>query len=115
MHESLRLYAACLTLISQETQALDNEDEARLEELCSERIALMEKAWEKREGCDPALLAEQLKAIQYAQEELTAKTRMRTETLRMTLQNSRKESTRLAGYGKIVGNGQNQSLLRKEG
>jgi len=115
MHESLHLYSECLTLIGQEAEALDNEDEDRLEELYQRRVHLMEEAWKKKDGCDPALLSKKLKAIQSAQEELTAKTRMRTETLRMTLQNSRKESTRLTGYGKAMGNGQNLSSLYKEG
>lgn len=115
MHESLRLYDMCLALLDQEAEALENENEELLEELCRKRVTLMEDAWEKRDGCDPVLLLERLENIRSAQKELTAQTRMQTETLRMTLQNSRKESSRLAGYGKAVGNGQNASLLRKEG
>ena len=115
MHESLHLYATCLTILGQEAEALDNEDEDRLEELCQKRTLLMEEAWKKRDGCDPALLAGHLTTIQVAQGELAAKTRMRTETLRITLQNSRKESTRLAGYGKAIGNGQSPPSLYKEG
>jgi len=115
MHKSLRLYAMCLALIKREVEALESEDEENLEQLCQKRMEIMDEAWKSKDGCDPNLLAKQLRAIQKAQADLTAKTRMHTETLRMTLQNSRKESTRLAGYGKTISNGQNMSLLRKEG
>ncbi len=115
MHESLRLYDASLALLDKEKEAIDNKEEERLQELFQKRAALMEEAWQKRDGCPSSLLAERLRAIQKAQEALTAKARMQTETLRLELKNSRQESTRLTGYGKMLGNGQNRSLLRKEG
>lgn len=115
MHESLRLYDACLTILDQEAEALDNEDEERLQELCDNRAQLLEEAWRKRDGCEPALLMERLETIRKAQDSLTAKARMQAETLRLALKNNRQESTRLAGYGKTLGSGQNVSLLRKEG
>ncbi len=115
MHESLRLYDTCLTILDQEAEALDNEDDERLQELCERRARLLERAWEKREGCENALLEERLRAIQKAQDSLAARTRMQAETLRMSLKNSRQESTRLTGYGKTLGSGQSPSFLRKEG
>lgn len=115
MHESLRLYDACLTILDQEAEALDNEDDERLQELCAHRAQLMEQAWQKREGCENSLLLERLEAIQKAQDSLLSRTRMQTETVRLALKNNRQESTRLVGYGKTLGSGQNRSLLRKEG
>ena len=115
MHESLRLYDTSLAILAQETEALDNEEEERLAELCQKRAAVMEEAWQKRAGCDPALILGRLKTIQKAQSALAAKAKMQTETLRLALKNSKQESNRLAGYGKAVGNGQTMSMLRKEG
>ena len=115
MHESLRLYDVSLSILEQEIQALDNEDEELLTELCGKRAALMEEAWEKRAGCPADLLLERLKMIQEVQGTLAAKARMQTETLRLDLQHNRKESTRLTAYGKALGHGQNMYMLRKEG
>lgn len=115
MHESLRLYDACLTILDQEAEALDNEDEERLQELCEQRARLMEEAWKKRDGCEPSLLMERLESIGKAQDSLAANARTHSETLRLALKDSRQESTRLTGYGKALGSGQTMSLLRKEG
>ena len=115
MHESLRLYDASLEILAREAEALEHEDEERLLELCQKRAGFMEEAWAKREGCPEELLRERLEAIKKAQETVAAQVQMRNETLRLELKNSRQETTRLAGYGKMLGNGQNMSLLRKEG
>jgi hypothetical protein len=115
MHASLRLYDDCLTILGQESEALENEDEERLRELCEKRARLMEEAWRKKDGCETALLRERLDALRQAQDSLIARTRMQTQTLRLALENNRRESNRLAGYGKAVGCGQNAFLLRKEG
>ncbi len=115
MHESLRLYDACLTILDQEAEALDSEDDERLQELCAKRARLLEQAWEKRDGCARDLLRERLEAIKKAQDSLIARTRAQTETVRLALKKNRQESTRLAGYGKALGGGQSMSLLRKEG
>ena len=115
MHESLRLYDASLILLNQEAQAIENEEEERLPELCEKRMALMEEAWQKRAGCDSGLLIERLQVIHKAQADLVAKARAQTGALRLSLKNSRQESTRLAGYGKAIGSGQNIPFLCKEG
>ncbi len=115
MHEALRLYDASLDILAQETEALENADEELLLALCKKRAELMEEAWSKRSGCPVEPLRERLEALRKAQESAIARTRMQSETLRLELKNSRQESTRLAGYGKALGNGQNMSLLRKEG
>jgi len=115
MHESLRLYDASLVILAEETEAIENEEEERLPELSQKRKALMEEAWAKRAGCPAPLLIEKLEVIRNAQNKLAAKATMQMETLRLSLKNSRKESTRLAGYGRTLGGGQNMSLLHKEG
>ena len=115
MHESLRLYDESLTLMHQEKQALEAEDEERLMELCEKRKAFMKEAWEKRAGCDRLALLERLEAIQEAQDDLTRRAREATEMLRLALQSSRKENTRLTGYGKVVGSRQNALIVSKEG
>lgn len=115
MHESLRLYDASLALLAEEAEALESENEDRLLELSQKRLALMKEAWEKRAGCSVPLLLERLEAIRKAQDTLAVKAKTQMETLRLTLQNSRKETTRLAGYGKTLGSGQGVSLLYKEG
>lgn len=115
MHESLRLYDASLAMIAEETEALENEQEDRLLELSQKRKALMEEAWAKRAECPAPFLLEKLEVIRNAQNKLAAQASMQMETLRLSLKNSRKETTRLAGYGKTLGGGQNMSLLHKEG
>ena len=115
MHEALRLYDASLEILAQETEALENKDEGRLLELCEKRTEIMEEAWSKRAGCPDELLRERLNALLKGQECVTTRTRMQSEALRLELKNSRQESTRLAGYGKALGNEQNMILLRKEG
>lgn len=115
MHDSLRVYDACLAMIAMETEALENEDEERLLELSQNRAALMNEAWGKRAGCSSALLLERLEAIRKAQRTLEEKTEQRTETLRIALKSTSKESTRLAGYGRALGDGMNLSLLYKSG
>lgn len=115
MHESLRLYDASLALLNQEREAVDAQDAERLAELCEKRKAYMEEAWEKRAGCDPDAIRQKLEAILDAQITLTRRTREEADILRMALQNSRKENTRLAGYGKVVNNRQNALIVSKEG
>ena len=115
MHESLRLYDASLALLNQEREAVDAKNEERLVELCEKRKAYMEEAWEKRAGCDPDALRQKLETILEAQRSLTRRTQEESEILRMALQNSRKENTRLAGYGKVVNRRQNALIVSKEG
>lgn len=115
MHACLRLYDAVLDLLERETEALDQEDEARLPELCEKRTALMAQAWESRAGCSAPLLREKLEAVRAAQALLTAKAAMQRDTLRLALQSSRRENTRLAGYGKVVASRQNALIVSKEG
>ena len=115
MHESLRLYDASLRILAQETAAIENEEEDTLPELCEKRMALMEEAWEKRAGCDPVLLLEKLEAIREAQASLTCRANTEVESLRLALQDSRRENIRLAGYGKVVANRQSAIFMSKEG
>lgn len=115
MHESLRLYDASLEIINQEREALDAENDERLAELCEKRMTCMREAWEKRAGCDPLAILERLEAIQRAQALLARQAREQTEILRMALQNSRKENTRLSGYGKVVNRRQSALIVSKEG
>lgn len=115
MHESLRLYDASLALLNQEREAVDAGDEERLVALCEKRRAYMEEAWEKRSGCDAVALRRKLEAILSAQVALTRRTQEQTDILRMALQSSRKENTRLAGYGKVVNHRQNALIVSKEG
>ncbi|MDL2210515.1 hypothetical protein LJC26_06900 [Desulfovibrio sp. OttesenSCG-928-O18] len=115
MHECLRLYETSLGILRQEEEAIEREDEERLLELCAKRAALMEEAWEKRAGCDPLLVLEKLEAIQREQARLSSKATAQQETLRLALQSSRRENTRLAGYGKVVGHRQNALIVSKEG
>ena len=112
MHDSLLLYDASLNLLAQEEEAFDSEDEERLLELGEKRSALMREAWEKRAGCGAQPLLDRLELIRKSQETLTAKARARQETLRLSLQSSRKENSRLAGYGRVVGSGQTALLVR---
>lgn len=115
MHECLRLYETSLELLRREEEAVEREDEERLQELCEKRAALMKEAWEKRAGCDPLLVLEKLEAIRQAQTKLSAKANAQRETLRLALQSSRRENTRLAGYGKVVSHRQNALIVSKEG
>lgn len=115
MHESLRLYDASLAMITQENEALDAQDEERLQDLCEKRTAYMREAWEKRSGCDPLAILERLESIRKAQALLTQRAQVETESLRAALQNSRRESTRLAGYGKVVNHRQSALIVSKEG
>lgn len=115
MHESLRLYDTSMAVLAEETEALENEQEDLLPELSRKRKTLMEEAWAKRAGCPAPLLLEKLEAIRNAQTKLAAQASMQMETLRLSLKSSRKESSRLAGYGRTLGGGQNMSLLHKEG
>lgn len=115
MHESLRLYDASLSVLAEETAAIENEEEERLPELFAKRAALMEEAWKKRAGCDPLLLLEKLQAIQEAQSKISLRANTELETLRLALQNSRRENTRLAGYGKVVAHRQSAIFMSKEG
>lgn len=115
MHESLRLYDAALHFLRQEEKALDAEDDDRLAELFGQRAAVMAQAWEKRDGCDAASLLRKLEAVRTAQAELARKAAMQKETLRLALQNSRKQGNRLAGYGKLVSNKDTAFTMIKEG
>lgn len=115
MHVSLRLYDASLSILAEEAAAIENEQEERLPDLCAKRMALMEEAWEKRAGCDPLLLLEKLQAIQEAQSKMTIRANTEMETLRLALQNSRRENNRLAGYGKVVAHRQSAIFMSKEG
>lgn len=115
MHEALRLYDASIAILAQEAEALESEDAERLMELCQNRARLMDEAWSKRAGCPADSLLERLEVIRKAQETIIFQTKTQTETLRLDLKNNRQESTRLAGYGRMLGNGQNMSLLYKEG
>lgn len=115
MHESLRLYDASLEILAQEAEALEREDTERLLELCEQRMALMTEAWEKRTGCDTALLTERLEAIQKALPLLTSKASTQKESLRMILQSSRRENMRLAGYSKALKSMQNAVIVSKAG
>ena len=115
MHESLRLYDAALGLIAKESEALDIEDEEQLDDLCRARVVLMEEAWRKRNGCDPVLLMQKLESIRQAQQTVMRKARIASNTLRLALQSSRKESGRLSGYGKLVNAGQRALIISKEG
>ena len=115
MHESLRLYDAALELVAEEAKALDHEEEERLEELFEARTSLMEEAWRKRDGCAPELLAQKLEAVRLAQSLLARKATIARDTLRLALQSSRKESGRLAGYGRVTQTGQSALILSKEG
>lgn len=115
MHESLRLYDACLSILVEEEAAFAAQNEERLMELCDRRMSFMEQAWQQRAGCDDAALRAKLEAIQSAQENLTRKTRSEMETLRLALQHSRRENTRLAGYGKTVASRQSALIVSKKG
>ena len=115
MHESLCLYDTCLTLLDQERQALEAGEEEHLAELCEKRRTYLEEAWEKRAGCDPEQIQQKLEAILKAQAALTHRAQEEADILRMTLQNSRRENTRLNGYGKVVTRRQSALIVSKEG
>ncbi|GHV53354.1 hypothetical protein FACS1894206_03880 [Deltaproteobacteria bacterium] len=115
LHESLRLYDASLTVLSQEAEAIDREDEDLLCALSKKRAALMEEAWNKRAGCSAALLRERLERIDAAQIKLQNKVRMQVDSLRISLQYSHKQGNRLAGYGNAVKFRQNALLVSREG
>lgn len=105
MHESLRLLDEAADLAKQEIRALDTEDEALLQELCDQRAALINEAWEKRQGCDPARLADALTAVQHIQQSLTAHAKARSLELQDALKDSRQESTRINGYRRVTAQG----------
>lgn len=115
MHESLRLYDTALSILGQEMEALDKENDDLLDELFEKRTLIMAEAWEKRSGCNERLLLEKLEALQKAQNELSRKAGMQRETLRLSLQNSKKQGVRLAGYGKVVSNTATAFTMVKEG
>ncbi|CAK7042561.1 MAG: hypothetical protein DELT_02889 [Desulfovibrio sp.] len=115
MHESLRLYDTALEILTRENEALEKEDDDLLATLYADRVSIMAEAWEQRTGCNKTALVEKLRAIQKAQQELTQKASMQKETLRLALQNSKKQSTRLAGYGRVVSNWETAFTMVKEG
>lgn len=115
MHESLRLYDTALLLLTREAEALDKEDDDLLAELFEKRAQVMAEAWEKRSGCDKSALLDKLESIQKAHNDLTQKTNMQRETLRLSLQSSKKQGTRLAGYGKAVSNRDTAFTMIKAG
>lgn len=115
MHESLRLYDTALSILTSEMEALDQEDDDLLAELFEKRAQVMAEAWKKRSGCGERLLLEKLESILKAQNELTQKANMQKETLRLSLQNSKKQGDRLAGYGKVVSNRDTAFTMIKEG
>lgn len=115
MHESLRLYDTALSILTREMEALDQEDDDLLAQLFDQRAQVVAEAWEKRSGCSERLLLEKLKSILKAQNELTQKANMQRETLRLSLQNSKKQGNRLAAYGKVVSNRDTAFTMVKEG
>ena len=115
MHESLLLLAEALVLTGQEQEALAEENEERLYELCERRTALLARAWEQREGCDTAALVTALQAIQQAQDKLNITAQVISDEMREALQQSREQSTRLSGYHKVVARQQSSLLLSTRG
>lgn len=115
MHESLRLYDTALQLMAKESEALEKEDDDLLAGIFKERVHAMAEAWEKREGCDKTKLLEKLGGILKIQDELMQKAHLQRESLRLTLQNSKREGSRLAGYGKAVSNRDTAFTIVREG
>lgn len=115
MHESLRLYDTALLILAQETEALEKEDDDLLAELFEKRVGTMAEAWEKRSGCDKLALLGKLESIQKAHDDLAQKANMQRETLRLSLQSSKKQGTRLAGYGRVVSNRDTAFTIIKAG
>ncbi len=102
MHESLRLLDEALAISKKEAAALEAADDALLERLCGQRAALLQEAWEKREGCDPLHMSEALMALQEIQRTLRVRTQSLADEISAELKASRKESTRIKGYHKTV-------------
>lgn len=115
MHESLRLLGDALEIARQELQALDAEDEERLQELCEQRATLMNAAWAGREGCDPLLLVKALTAIQDVQRSLTILAEARSQELGDLLKDSRQESQRISGYRRATAQGGDPLYLSRIG
>lgn len=115
MHESLRLCDASLEVLAEEVVALENNDEEKLIALCEKRAAMMQRAWDVREGCDPSLLCDRLEAIRIAQSTLADSVSRQMEVLRPLLKNKSRQSSCLSGYGKVLGGGLGGSVLYKEG
>jgi hypothetical protein len=105
MHESLRLLDEAAAIAVGEIRALDAQDEERLQKLCDRRAALINEAWERREGCDPARLADALGAIRKIQQSLTAQAKSRSLDLQDALRDSKQESTRINGYRRVTAQG----------
>lgn len=100
MHESLQLLNAAISLARQEADALIAEDEELQERLCGERAEFMAKAWERRDGCDPAALEEKLLCLQQLQEKLSTQTQSAADVLREALKDTRKQGAGISGYRK---------------
>ena len=100
MHESLQLFDAAISLARQEADALIAEDEELQDQLCSERAELMARAWERRDGCDPAALEEKLLCLQQLQEKLSTQTQNAADLLREALKDARRQGTGISGYRK---------------
>ena len=58
----------------------------------------MSEAWEKRQGCSEALMLERILSLQQIHNHLREQVRRMTQKIRATLQDNKKESTRLTGY-----------------
>ena len=102
MHASLLLLDAALELATLEVAALANEDDELLERLIRDREALMDEAWEKRQGCSEELMLERIVSLQEIHEHLCTQVRRLTQEVRATLQDNKKESSRLTGYQATV-------------
>ena len=103
MHESLQLLDAAISLARREAEALTVEDETLLEQLCDEREDLIARAWERRDGCDPAALEKKLLCLQQLQQELSIQAEAIAAGLRESLKETRKQGTGLSGYRKARG------------
>lgn len=115
MHECLLLYDTALDLLAQEERAVAQENEDILDDLVAQRTTIMQTAWEKRAGCPAALVMEKLEAIQRKQARIEREADKKLELVRLSLQSSRKENTRLSGYGKVVSHRQSALIVSKEG
>jgi len=102
MHASLLLLDAALELATLEVAALANEDDELLEQLIHDREALMNEAWEKRQGCSEELMLERIVSLQQIHNHLCEQVRRLTQKVRAALQDNKKESTRLTGYQAVV-------------
>jgi hypothetical protein len=115
MHQSLRLLDIVIDLLQAETKAVDEGDDELQENLLRQRAEHMQRAWASREGCDAQSMTERLRHIARVQQELARRTGLVVNALRDSLNESRRQATRLTGYSRTGAHSGSVLLMDRKG